>query len=405
MKKYKAIVLDGKKIIKNMAVMFSIILIFCLLLAWAGLFQGGKFTSNTFSPENMIENTLPAVGAANGSAANQTAKIQEQIQKIFKILLSFDYTSSSGILASEIPVSAAVDQSGVVRIAKETQSNNQILPQKSAAPTTPQQQSEIPPENQAPIKAINASPNRNGSAQVIIGNETSYSVNIDEMLASKPDIDMSGSGPKVLVIHTHATEAYSPDNSTIYDITGSDRSMNTEENVVKAGEALCQVFENKGIKTIHDTELHDYPSFNGSYAHSLAAIEKYLNEYPSIQIVFDVHRDSIVYDDNTKAKVLTEINGKPAAQLMFVVGTDEKGLYHPDWRENIKTAIHFQNAINQKYPTLMRHINLRQERFNGHTTHGSMIIETGSSGNSLSEAIYGLTLAGECIADYLNTLK
>ena len=122
-------------------------------------------------------------------------------------------------------------------------------------------------------------------------------------------------------------------------------------------------------------------------------------------MVFDIHRDSIVYDDNTKAKVLTEINGKPAAQLMFVVGTDQKGLYNPNWRENIKNAIHFQDAINQKYPTLMRHINLRQERFNAHTTNGSMIIETGSSGNSLSEAVYGLTLAAECIGDYLNSLK
>ena len=89
---------------------------------------------------------------------------------------------------------------------------------------------------------------------------------------------------------------------------------------------------------------------------------------------------------------------------MFVVGTDEKGLYNPDWRENLCAAIHFQTAITQKYPNLMRKINLRRERFNGHTTHASMIIEVGTSGNSLNEALNGIEAAGNCIANYLNSL-
>ena len=216
---------------------------------------------------------------------------------------------------------------------------------------------------------------------------------------------MNQKGPKVLVIHTHATEAYAPEGSTVYDIEGNDRSEDTKENVVKVGEVLTKVLEKKGIETIHDTKLHDTPSFNGSYASSLKAIEAYLKQYPSIQVVLDVHRDSIVYGDGTKAQLVTEIDGKNAAQLMFVVGTDQKGLEHPNWKENIKSAVHFQNAICKKYPTLMRHINLRRERFNGHTSHASMIIEAGSSGNSLSEAVYSITLAGECIGDFLNSLK
>ena len=147
------------------------------------------------------------------------------------------------------------------------------------------------------------------------------------------------------------------------------------------------------------------PSFNGSYADALSSTEKYLEEYPSIQVVFDIHRDSIVYDDGTKAKVVTEIDGKNAAQLMFVVGTNEKGLYHPEWRENLKFAVQLQDKIDSKYPNLMRYVNLRQERFNGHTTKGSVIIEVGTSGNSLSEAKLGITCAVECIADFLNGLK
>jgi len=256
-------------------------------------------------------------------------------------------------------------------------------------------------ENQAPIKAVDLSPAKGNAGDIVLGNQTSYSVDIDSMLQTPLALDFSGAGPKILIIHTHATESYSPEGSQSYDLTQGDRSQNTDENVVRIGKTMADILNRKGISTLHDTVLHDYPSFNGSYAHSLAAIESYLKAYPSIQMVLDLHRDSIVYDDNTKAKPLTKINGKNAAQLMFVVGTDEKGLYHPNWRENLRCAIHLQNAINQKYPSLMRYINLRQERFNGHTTKASLIIETGASGNTLSEAEYAISLAAECIADYL----
>ena len=105
------------------------------------------------------------------------------------------------------------------------------------------------------------------------------------------------------------------------------------------------------------------------------------------------------------AKVVTEINGQKSAQLMFVVGTDENGLYNPDWRENMKFALKLQEKIDERYPDLMRYVNLRKNRFNGHTTRGSLIIEVGSSGNSLGEAKYGIRLAMECVADFLNGLK
>lgn len=403
MKTYKTIVIDGKKCIKRLTGIALLGVLLCLAL-WeitsGRLLDSGSF----FTPKAIIQNVFPAAGAANNGYSEALAAIQTRLKKSLTLFLNFDPDVPYGILTAEFPLMEQVQATGVAKLAADT------LPNTSGAASVPTPTSTPTPnvileENQAPIKVIDAAADKSQSGKIILGNETSYSVNIDEMLASAPSIDMSVSGPKVLVIHTHATEAYSPEGSTVYDITAGDRSQNLDENVVRVGKTLCNIFNSKGIATIHDTNLHDYPSFNGSYAHSLAAIEDYLKQYPSIQVVFDIHRDSIVYSDNTKAKPLTQINGKDAAQLMFVVGTDEKGLYHPDWRENLKTAIHFQNAINQKYPTLMRHINLRQERFNGHTTHGSMIIETGSSGNTLSEAEYGLSLAAECIADYLNGLR
>ena len=170
------------------------------------------------------------------------------------------------------------------------------------------------------------------------------------------------------------------------------------------GEKLYEILNSYGIDTLHDKILHDKPSFNGSYAHSLNTVQGYFEKYPTIQVVFDIHRDSIVYDDKTKAKAVANKDGKDAAQLMFVVGTDEKGLDNPEWRENLTSAIHFQKEITEKYPELMRHINLRKERFNGHTSNASVIVEVGTSGNSLEEALYAIEIMGECIGNYLKSL-
>ena len=90
---------------------------------------------------------------------------------------------------------------------------------------------------------------------------------------------------------------------------------------------------------------------------------------------------------------------------MLVVGTDAGGLEHPNWRENMKLALKLQKKITDKYPTLMRGVNLRKERFNGHMTNGSLIIEVGSSGNTMNEALRGASFAAAEIADFLNTLK
>ena len=335
-------------------------------------------------------------------------KVSNAAETALKIVLGFVPWDSSSVISDTLPVCGAVSHGGLVLAAEEYESSsNKNNPSKSAAPepqnSVPQNYDigkDIPDDRRAPVKTIDAAQKSPNS----IGNETSYSIDVESMLAARPDINMNSDGPKVLITHTHATEAYAPNGAAFYDINASDRSTDTEKNVVAVGDVMADVFKSHGIDVIHDTELHDEPSFNGSYAHSLAKVTEYKKQSPSIQVVFDIHRDSIVYADNTKARVAAEIDGKAASQLMFVVGTDEKGLFNPDWRMNMTAALHFQKEISQKYPKLMRHINLRRERFNGHTSHASMIIETGTSGNSLEESKYAIGLAAECIADYLNTL-
>lgn len=89
---------------------------------------------------------------------------------------------------------------------------------------------------------------------------------------------------------------------------------------------------------------------------------------------------------------------------MLVMGTGENGLEHPYWRENLKLALAMQKAMDDKYPTLTRPINLAQERYNQHLTQGSLILEVGSSGNTLSEALCAVELFADAVAPLLLSL-
>ncbi len=198
-------------------------------------------------------------------------------------------------------------------------------------------------------------------------------------------------GYKVLIIHTHTTEAYLP----------NDRSENQEENIVKVGDKFTEVLNANGIKTLHCKTVHDAP-YRLSYKNELASIEKILKENPSIEVVIDVHRDALYNSKNEKIKPAVNINGETAAQVMLVCGTDASGLYHPTWESCFSFALKIENNMNKNYPGLARPVNLRTERFNTHMTNNSVIFEIGSNGNTLSEAVTAAKYAGQAIADVLN---
>ena len=405
MSKYKAVVIDGKKLIRNFVIGALILAVALLGILYVMLSEEKGAGTDGAGMTAIIDQVLPAVGAANDGVEKAKMTVSGTIGKITDFLFSFNPFDTRTVFSAELPITETVCSSGLVKTATTKIERGNAQPTAPAAATPPPVEEVIPTENQAPIKSIDAAQVAENASKIAIGNQTAYGINIEEMLSSQLSLNMAGDGPKILIVHTHTTEAYAPEGAEVYDREESDRSMDNAQNVVRVGDAVSEIFNSYGLETLHDPTVHDYPSFNGAYAASLNTVEKYLKQYPSIQVVFDIHRDSIVYDDGTKAKVVTEIDGKNAAQLMFVVGTDEGGLYNPDWRENMKLALQFQNAINQKYPKLMRYVNLRKERFNGHTTKGSMIIEVGTSGNSLEEAVYGASCAAKCIGEFLSGLK
>ena len=253
-----------------------------------------------------------------------------------------------------------------------------------------------------PITISPASPSGYDYADgVYIKNQTSMTIDVNKALTNQPDLSLSSDGPQVLIIHTHTSEAYTPDEQDYYVPTDVERTQDPAFNVVRVGNAITEIFEKRGISVIHNATVHDYPSYSGSYTRTLEEIEKILAQYPSISVVIDVHRDALIADDETVYKTVTTIGDTPTAQVMLVMGTGEDGLSHPDWKDNLRLAVRIQKNMAEKYPTLARPLNLRTERFNQHATKGSMLVEIGASGNTMSEALAGARLFAECAADIL----
>lgn len=214
-------------------------------------------------------------------------------------------------------------------------------------------------------------------------------------------------GPQILIMHTHATEAYTMDGDDVYTETDESRTTDENYNMIRVGEEMKSVFEEMGLSVVHDTTTYDYPGYNGSYGRSLTGAQGYLEQYPTIQVVLDVHRDALIASDGTVYSKTTTIDGEAVAQVMLVVGTNDGGLTHPNWEDNFALALRLQGAMLAVDPTLPRNIDLRSQRFNQHLTPGSLLVEVGTSGNTLQEALAGARLfaqaAGQvysqCIVD------
>ena len=169
------------------------------------------------------------------------------------------------------------------------------------------------------------------------------------------------------------------------------------------GDELAKQLEQAGLRVLHDREIYDYPSYTGSYERSGAAVAGYLEEYPDIAVVLDLHRDALGAD-GVVYKTMAEEEHVVASQIMLLVGTDESGLEHPRWRENLALALYLQEAVGRLHPTLMRPVAVVPQRYNQHLTQGSLILEVGSSGNTLQEALAAVRLFAEAAGPALLAL-
>lgn len=236
-----------------------------------------------------------------------------------------------------------------------------------------------------------------------IRNYTSYSDADLRSAVSTPslpfDVEVDSDEPQVLILHTHATETYQTWPDLIYDPDFTARTQNTTLNMCAVGEKMTQVLNEAGINTLHDTTLHDSPSYTESYDRSYATTQAYLEKYPSIKVVLDVHRDAIEDSDGTRVKPLCTINGEDTAQVMIIAGCDNgSSIQLPNWRLNLRFAAAWEEAMESRTPGLTRPVMCAYRYYNQDLTTGSLLIEIGGHANTVTEAIRAGQYAAEALA-------
>lgn len=220
-----------------------------------------------------------------------------------------------------------------------------------------------------------------------------------------PDIKVEdASQPTVLIYHTHTTESYMPQ-SDRFDTNYPDRSVDSSRNMVAVGDAICEALADHGISVVHDCTVHDNPEYVGAYNRSAETILKNLEEYPSIRLVIDIHRDGIANPDGSLVAPIAEVNGKNAAQFMIISGCDGERFSIPHYIENFKLACLLQNTSEKLYPNLARPVLFDYRDYNQSLFAGTLLIEVGSHGNSLKETTYTGELIGNIIAEAIKELE
>ena len=316
-----------------------------------------------------------------------------------------------GLLSGAIPVLAEDHApsedipSAAELLAADTGSASSPTPQPSAEPRP----TDAPIPTMTPVPAETPRPTAAPSSVRVIpttitsdsmlDNDTYYNVDPESLLAEACSFTLPAEGYQILIIHTHGTEAYTPEGTDVYEPSDDYRTTDTNYSVIRVGRALAEALRAYGLNVLHDEGLYDYPSYTSSYVRSGQAIEEYLTAYPGISLVIDLHRDALG-DGDTIYKTVTQAEGTQAAQLMFVMGSDIN-LEHPYWQDNLSLALTFQNAVSSRHPELMRPTTLCAYRYNQQLTAGSLLMEVGTSGNSLQEAITAVQLFADAAAPWL----
>ena len=213
----------------------------------------------------------------------------------------------------------------------------------------------------------------------------SHTADVPGLLTQPLQWDLTGNEPTVLILHSHGTESFAPTGN--YTETTPYHTMDTSHNMISVGAYVAELLQQNGISVLQDTTLHDTPSYNAAYSNSRRSIQDYLEKYPSIRLVLDLHRDSI--EDEKGNQVVQSVFSQDTtyAPLMFVVGTDSSGLTHPNWQNNLSLALKLQALLEGICPGICRDISLRTQRFNQDLSDGALLVEVGASGNSRQEAL------------------
>ena len=227
-----------------------------------------------------------------------------------------------------------------------------------------------------------------------IKNQTDYTLTEDML---KPDIEITNKN--IVLFHTHSCESYTSSPNYTYTPTGTFRTTDLNYTVVRVGTELENNLKQYNYNVVHSKDYHDYPAYNGSYTRSLATVENILKQTPS-DIIIDVHRDA-VGSRSDYAPTVKIGDTDEAAQIMFVIGTNNGGLWHPNWNQNLKFAIKIQEKAEEMYPGLFKPIMLTKSRYNQHTGKYANIIEVGATGNTLDQCLTSMKYLAKVMNEVL----
>ena len=275
----------------------------------------------------------------------------------------------------------------------------EIQPSSTAPETTVPPEQTVPQiELQQPIAPQAVAVFAPADADLVeVNSACGYDADLPALLQQPLLWELKQEEPTVLILHTHGTESYTKTED--YTESTAYRTLDEGYNVVSIGDRIARVLEAGGVKVVHDRTLHDHPSYSGSYNHARDAIEAYMAENPSIQVVLDIHRDSVEDSSGRQMIFTTQVQGQSAAQLMMVVGTDASGLEHPNWPENMAFGVKLHAQLEKISPGICRPISFRSQRFNQDLSPGALIVEVGSAGNTRQEALLAAEVLAQALLD------
>ena len=226
-----------------------------------------------------------------------------------------------------------------------------------------------------------------------------------EATAVSQSLDLRGEAPKILIYHTHTTEAYTATAAAPYIQTSAYRTADASKSVLAVGEALAERLRREyGFAVLHDTTDHEPPSLKTAYDRSEITMRRYLERYPSLVLFIDIHRDA-----SSDASDYVMVDGLPTARLMCVVGRGTKYEDKPDFDSNYALAASLTEHLRHIEKRLCRDVRIKTGRYNQHVGQLSLLIEVGHNANTLEQALHAvpslaeslaLTLAEAYIADH-----
>lgn len=364
---FNVTIINAKCSLKRIAVVLILTIITFYLAQIANNIRNDGIKLSYISEKfiNCLDIEIPAISNINTDSNTKIKEDGEEKEKNFP----------ERILRVELSKMKAVEKS-------QEENNIEISENVESNITEPQDEENTNIEG-IKIETVTQNPIKESSnleiAGVKIKNETSYEIN-EEILSNTLEINKKN----IMIFHTHTCESYTPSEAYNYEQTGNFRTTDLNYSVARVGDELEKYLIERKFNVYHDKTYHDYPAYTGSYKRSLQTVENVLKNNNS-DIIIDLHRDAIGSKSNYDPSV--KIGEDVVAKMMFVIGTNGGGLYHPNWENNLQFAIQIQEKANEMYPGLFKPIIVRNSRYNQHLGKAACIIEVGATGNTLEQCL------------------